>query len=61
LLSFYKTEVYQSITAEPLASCEKCGGTLKKLITGGGGFFVSGGKSSAPRKNAGCAKPTCGA
>jgi len=53
-------EVYQSITADPLTACEKCGGPLKKLITGGGGFMVKGGSSKQSRKAAGCSKPTCG-
>lgn len=35
-------EVSQSITAHPLRKCPRCGGKLKRLIGGGGGFIFKG-------------------
>jgi putative FmdB family regulatory protein len=55
-----KCEAFQSMSAAPLTTCEKCGGELKKLISKGGGFFVKGGSSGTPGRQAGCSKPTCG-
>ena len=43
----YKFEVKQSITAEPLASCERCGQPVKRLISSpaimfkGSGWYVT--------------------
>ena len=38
----HRFEVYQSIKDPPLAQCERCGGKLKRLIGGGGGFLFRG-------------------
>ncbi|RKY60280.1 MAG: zinc ribbon domain-containing protein [Candidatus Latescibacterota bacterium] len=38
----YRFEVFQSITAEPLSTCPKCGGPIKRLIGIGGGFLFKG-------------------
>jgi putative FmdB family regulatory protein len=37
-------EKFQSITAEPLTTCafEGCGGTVKRLVSGGAGFLFKG-------------------
>ncbi len=37
-----KLEVSQSIKAEPLATCPKCGGKLTRLIGGGVGIIFKG-------------------
>lgn len=33
---------FQSITADPLSTCPECGGTVKRLISGGAGFLFKG-------------------
>ncbi len=38
----YKFEEFQSITAEPLTKCPKCGGSVRRLIGGGNGFLFKG-------------------
>ncbi|HIE03313.1 MAG TPA: zinc ribbon domain-containing protein [Candidatus Latescibacteria bacterium] len=38
----YRFEVFQGITAEPLSTCPKCGGSIKRLIGMGGGFLFKG-------------------
>lgn len=35
-------DVSQSITAKPLATCPKCRGKLKRLISSGSGFLFKG-------------------
>lgn len=35
-------EAFQSISAEPLTECEKCGGPVKRLIGGGAGLIFKG-------------------
>ena len=35
-------EALQSITANPLKKCPKCGGKLKRMIGGGMGFIFKG-------------------
>ena len=35
-------EAFQSITANPLTKCPKCGGRLKRLISSGSGFLFKG-------------------
>ena len=35
-------EVFQSITAEPLKSCPKCSGSVKRLIGAGAGIIFKG-------------------
>ncbi len=35
-------EVFQRITAEPLATCQDCGGKLRKKISGGAGLVFKG-------------------
>jgi putative FmdB family regulatory protein len=36
------SEVFQSMKDEPLTTCEKCGGKLKRLIGTGAGFLFKG-------------------
>ena len=35
-------KVFQSMSAEPLVECEKCGGNVRRLITGGSGVIFKG-------------------
>ena len=35
-------EVFHKINDAPVASCPKCGGKVKKLISGGGGILFKG-------------------
>lgn len=37
-----KHDVFQSITAKPLAKCPTCGGKLKRLLGSGSGFLFKG-------------------
>ena len=38
----HKFEYLQNITAEPLANCPECGGTLHRLIGAGAGLIFKG-------------------
>lgn len=38
----YKFEEFQSITAEPLEKCPKCGGSVRRLISSGNGLIFKG-------------------
>ena len=37
-----KFEAFQSISAEPLTECPKCGGEVQRQIGGGAGFLFKG-------------------
>jgi len=45
----YRFEESQGMNDEPLAECPQCKGTLRRLISAGGGFIVkgSGGRGSS--------------
>jgi len=57
----HQFEVSQSMTAQPLNKCPKCGKKLKRLIGSGAGFIFKGPgfyandykKTPAPKKDAG--------
>lgn len=38
----FKFEVFQSIAAEPVHICPRCGGQVHRLISGGGGIIFKG-------------------
>ena len=38
----HRFEAFQSITAEPLSTCPKCGGKVRRLISSGAGFIFKG-------------------
>ncbi len=38
----HQLEKFQNMTDAPITECPKCGGKLKRLITGGGGFILKG-------------------
>ena len=38
----YAFEEFQSITAEPIKTCPRCGGEVRKLISGGAGLMFKG-------------------
>lgn len=38
----YRFEEFQSITAEPLHTCPKCQGSVKRLISAGNGLIFKG-------------------
>ena len=42
----YKFEKKQAITDKPIEKCPHCGGDVKRLISGGAGFILKGGKSN---------------
>lgn len=58
-------DVEQRITEKPLATCQKCGGPVKRLISRssfalrGGGWYADGYASGAAAKGA-CGGPACG-
>ncbi|MBN1499120.1 MAG: hypothetical protein JW982_03115 [Spirochaetes bacterium] len=35
-------EVFQTMSAEPVSVCEKCNGTVRRLISGGSGVIFKG-------------------
>ncbi len=35
-------EVFQSMTEDPISACEKCGGSVKRLIGSGAGIIFKG-------------------
>jgi putative FmdB family regulatory protein len=48
----YTFEYFQTMTAEPLADCPKCGGSLKRVIgTGAGTIFKGSGFYQTDYKN----------
>ena len=38
----FEFEEFQSIAAEPLHICPRCGGSVRRLISGGGGIIFKG-------------------
>ncbi|MCD6116733.1 zinc ribbon domain-containing protein [bacterium] len=38
----YRFTEFQLITAKPVAKCPKCGGPVKRLISGGSGIIFKG-------------------
>lgn len=38
----YRFDKFQNIIDSPLSECPKCGGTVERLISGGGGFVLKG-------------------
>lgn len=38
----YQFEEFQSIVAEPLTVCPRCGGKVQRLISSGGGLIFKG-------------------
>ena len=56
----HKFDVFQSITAEPIKTCEKCDGNVRKLfgnagiIFKGSGFYVNDYKNTKPAKSEAC-------
>jgi putative FmdB family regulatory protein len=38
----HRFEVFQSIKDAPLAACERCGGEVRRLISGGAGLLFKG-------------------
>lgn len=51
------SEYFQKITDDPMSTCEKCGGDLKRLISGGAGpIFKGTGFYQTDYKNAGNGK-----
>ena len=52
-------ETRQSITAPPLSVCPSCGGALRRLPGGGGGFLIRG-SVPTPALSCGREQPCCG-
>lgn len=38
----FEFEEFQSIASEPLTVCPRCGGKIRRLISGGGGLIFKG-------------------
>lgn len=38
----HRFEVFQSMKDEPLKKCEKCGGEVRRLVSGGAGILFKG-------------------
>jgi len=38
----FEFEEFQSIASEPLTECPRCGGRVRRLISGGGGLIFKG-------------------
>ena len=38
----HQFEAFQSMSAEPLTDCEKCAGTVERVISGGAGLIFKG-------------------
>lgn len=38
----YRFERFQSMTDEPVRTCPKCGGRVRRLLSGGGGIMFKG-------------------
>jgi len=39
---YFEFEEFQSIAAEPLTECPRCGGRVRRLISGGAGLIFKG-------------------
>jgi putative FmdB family regulatory protein len=62
----HRFEVFQSMSDEPVASCEKCSGPVKRLIGGGtgiifkgSGFYVNDYKSGSASSTSPEKSPAC--
>jgi putative FmdB family regulatory protein len=53
-------ERQQGITDAPLTQCPKCGGEVRRLISGGSGFIMKGGQGRLTRDGGGCSLETEG-
>ena len=49
----HRFEIKQSMSDKPISECPQCGGTLKRLISGGMGFILKGSNSHPPYKRQG--------
>jgi len=52
-------EMQQSINDEPLSACPECGSSVRRVITGGSGFIMKGGKAAARATACGNDTPCC--
>ncbi|MBN1354389.1 MAG: zinc ribbon domain-containing protein [Candidatus Omnitrophica bacterium] len=50
----YKFERFQHMNDKPLEKCPKCGKRVTRLITGGMGVMIPGGKKSHPLSGGTC-------
>jgi putative FmdB family regulatory protein len=57
----YRFEQFQGISEPPATKCPECQGTVKRLLSGGGGFIMKG-AGATPVTSTGCGKdsPCCG-
>ncbi len=47
-------EERQGMNEQPLEKCPKCGGDVRRLISGGSGFIMKGGQGRTGRDSGGC-------
>jgi putative FmdB family regulatory protein len=55
-------EQFQGIKESPVSECPECHGTVKRVVSGGGGFIMKGSGGSAPARAGNCDRetPCCG-
>jgi putative FmdB family regulatory protein len=61
----HRFDRFQSMSAEPVKICPKCGGPVERLISGGAGIIFKGSGFHAtdyagPRPSCGLDRPCCG-
>jgi putative FmdB family regulatory protein len=49
----HRFEAVQSMREAPLDRCPRCGGEVRRLISGGGGFIIKGGGGGGDRPSSG--------
>ncbi|MBN1534184.1 MAG: zinc ribbon domain-containing protein [Spirochaetes bacterium] len=55
-------ERFQKMSDEPVAVCPSCGGSVRRLISGGGGIIMKEASGRGPQRGTPCgnAEPCCG-
>jgi len=58
----HRFEAFQGMNEQPLESCPKCNGVVKRMISGGSGFIMKGVSAQRPARKPACGNetPCCG-